>query len=102
MAINFINSNRNNESDHFRNEFFPNATNDDWNDWHWQLKNRITNIEQLERIINLSEDERAALSCPVNALPLSITPYYASLLDKNNPKQALRKTVVPVINETIF
>ena len=46
----------------FREQFFPEATCAEWNNWRWQLRNRITDLHGLERIILLSEDERNALT----------------------------------------
>ena len=86
---------------HFRKQFFPAVSGSQWQNWRWQLKNRITTVEGLERIIRLSDDERRALTCDGMALPVAITPYYASLLDEQNPQQPLRRTVVPVINENL-
>jgi lysine 2,3-aminomutase len=83
----------------FRKRFFPNTTPKEWQDWHWQLRNRIRDVETLGRMIRLSEDERHAMSGQASSLPLAITPYYASLLDPWNPGQALRRTVVPTVHE---
>jgi lysine 2,3-aminomutase len=83
----------------FRKRFFPNTTPQEWKDWHWQLRNRIRDVETLGRMIRLSEDERHAMSGSAGSLPLAITPYFASLLDPWNPKQALRRTVVPTVHE---
>jgi len=80
----------------FRKRFFPDATRAEWNDWRWQLRNRITDIHELARIIQLSEDELKATTCHEGPLPLGITPYYASLLDEKDPRQPLRRSVVPV------
>ena len=55
----------------------------------------------LERIIRLSNDERLALICEGHSLPVAITPYYASLLDKHDSQQPLRRTVVPVMTENL-
>ncbi len=83
----------------FRRKFFPGIRQSQWNDWHWQMKNRITNLKALERIITLSDEERRALGSSATALPFSITPYYASLIDRENSLQPIRRTVVPVENE---
>ncbi len=86
----------------FLQRFFPQATLSDWNNWRWQLRNRIKNVSSLSRIITFSEDERTAiLRCPSRP-PLAITPYYASLLDATNPDQPVRRTVVPVNSEYAF
>ena len=83
----------------FRKRYFPNTTLKEWQDWHWQLRNRIRDVASLGRMIRLSEDERHAMSGAAGSLPLAITPYYASLLDPWKPKQALRRTVVPTVHE---
>lgn len=84
----------------FRSQFYPEVTSSLWNNWRWQLRNRITTVGGLERIICLSKDERLALINTGHSLPVAMTPYYASLLDKNDPQQPLRRTVVPVLTET--
>ncbi len=83
----------------FRKKHFPNATAAEWNDWKWQLRNRIHNASTLSGFLQLSEDEHHALNSRNGAMPLSITPYYASLLEHDNPGQALRRSVVPVTAE---
>jgi lysine 2,3-aminomutase len=62
----------------------------EWNDWHWQIKNSITTLEELEKYIILTEEEKMS-----GALPLRITPYYARLLST----AAIRKCVVPTTQE---
>ena len=83
----------------FRKRFFPDVAQTQWNDWRWQFRNRITHLQDLQRIITLSEDEIQAIKHPGNLFPVAITPYYASLLAKNNPLQPLRRTVIPVTGE---
>ncbi|HEY8240812.1 MAG TPA: KamA family radical SAM protein [Kiritimatiellia bacterium] len=68
------------------------ASRRDWNDWHWQLKNRIRDLDGLERVFTLTEDERAAVMKLGKRLPLGITPYYAALVSGSAP---LRKTKIP-------
>ncbi|GIX47249.1 MAG: L-lysine 2,3-aminomutase [Candidatus Tectimicrobiota bacterium] len=83
----------------FRRRFFPEASDAEWNDWRWQLRQRIRDLAGLERLLRLSEDERQAILRHRGTLPLGITPYYASLLDAEDPQQPLRRTVVPVSAE---
>lgn len=84
----------------FRKHFFPNATKQDWNDWRWQLRNRIHDVVSLEKMLIISDDERRAFdSSGTASLPLAITPYYMSLVDPVNPRQPLRRTVVPIVSE---
>jgi len=83
----------------FRQRFFPDATETEWQDWHWQVRNRIRDVQTLSRFLRLSENEHNAMLGHTGALPVSITPYYASLLDENDAKHPLRRAVVPVIDE---
>ena len=78
---------------------YPEATVDDWNDWRWQNRHRVRTLADLERMIDLSDDETAAIRQHTGALPVGITPYYASLLDRTDALQPLRRTVVPVLGE---
>src|SRR5512135_632002 len=64
----------------FRRTFFPGVTDKEWNSWRWQARNRIRTLPQLERILRLSDEERAALAEDGAMLPMSITPYYMSLV----------------------
>ena len=83
----------------FRKKHFPDITARLWNDWHWQLANRVRSIDRLATMLNLSDEEKAAGMG--SGLPLSITPYYLSLLDPDNPAQPLRRSVVPTVRETL-
>ena len=83
----------------FRNRFYPSITGNQWNDWRWQLRNRITTLDGLKRIVRLSEDEIKAITGERDSLPVAVTPYYVSLLDAFDPQQALRRTVVPTMGE---
>jgi len=85
----------------FRRTFFPDATDRDWNDWRWQLRNSFRGLEALDRILRLSPDERRAMERSRNSLPNAITPYYASLLDPDNPADPLRRTMVMVDQEFV-
>ncbi|MEW5733664.1 MAG: KamA family radical SAM protein [Thermodesulfobacteriota bacterium] len=83
----------------FRDRFFPEATDRMWSDWRWQVKNRITDVRKLSRMLRLSEQELSALTVAGSPLPFAVTPYYAALLDPENPDHALRRAVVPVSRE---
>ena len=67
----------------------------DWADWTWQLKNRITSKEQLERYMTLTEDERAGCEHANEKLALAITPYFFNLINRDDPDCAIRKQVIP-------
>lgn len=86
----------------FRETFYPQVSSIQWNDWKWQLGNRITSKEDLMRILNLSEAEINAFSSERKCFPLSITPYYASLLDREDDRQPIRRAVVPLVDEHLI
>ncbi|MCU0577316.1 MAG: lysine 2,3-aminomutase, partial [Desulfobacterota bacterium] len=83
----------------FLHEFFPGATEADWSNWHWQIRNSIVSLEQIKRIIQLTHGEYSGIVRHTSGLPLRITPYYASLISSDDPSQALRKAIVPVGEE---
>jgi len=70
-----------------------------WNDWKWQFRNRITNIEQLAQFVPLSAEEQAQLRLVTMRYPLSITPYYLSLINPHDPDDPIRKQAIPSILE---
>ncbi len=83
----------------FRKTFYPDIPAKLWNDWHWQVANRVRTADQLNAMLVLSAEERAALTDGPGGLPLAITPYYMSLIDRADAGQAIRRSVVPTIHE---
>lgn len=83
----------------FRDRYYAGTSDTEWNDWRWQFRHRIRTPEELERLFSLSRDEKAALTVAGDRLPLSLTPYYAALIDPLDISQPLRKTVVPRLAE---
>lgn len=83
----------------FIKRYYPGVSVDDWNDWHWQVRNRIRSAEQLSRFIELTSDEYRSVEMRTANLPIAITPHYLSLLSRDNPEQPLRKTHIPVGGE---
>ncbi len=80
----------------FRQRFFPQASRADWNAWRWQIRNRIKSLKELQRIFVLSADETSAVSRHTGSLPVGITPYYASLMNRDDAQDPLRRTHIPV------
>lgn len=83
----------------FREKFFPCASAADWNNWHWQLQQTLRTADELGRIIDLTDDERQAMSGHCGGLPTAVTPYYASLISPDNPNDPLRRTMIPTTAE---
>ncbi len=75
------------------------ATPEQWNDWHWQLKNRITSFAELSKYIELQEDEKAVVNSQAFSFRMAITPHYLSLIDHTNPQDPVRLQAIPRIAE---
>lgn len=88
-------------SQEFMRLYSPFITADEWNDWRWQIRNSFTSLQQLGKILKLTDEEMFSVTGK-QKLPLRITPYYASLIDPENPIQPLRRTIVPVQQELII
>jgi lysine 2,3-aminomutase len=71
---------------------------DRWNDWRWQLSNRVNTVEEIGQILNLTEDERLGLSAP-DKFRVDITPYFLSLIDPDDPNDPIRRQVIPTACE---
>ncbi len=71
----------------------------EWSDWKWQMRNRIRSVDQLRRWIHITDDELEAIERTNAYFRWQITPYYASLMDPNDPDCPLRRQVVPKMQE---
>lgn len=78
------------------------ATPEEWDDWHWQLKNRITKAEQLKLILNLNPEEIEAIEASWGKLPMAITPYFVKLMDRNDSNCPIRRQAIPTLQEFHF
>ena len=68
-----------------------------WNDWRWQLSHRLNSLEELSQIIQLTPDEEAG--CRSHHFRVDITPYFASLIDPEDPNCPIRRQVIPTVQE---
>ena len=81
--------------------FWRDVSDSDWNDWHWQLKHRITTPEQLQRLMpTLTPEEFAGAKLANHKLALAITPYFFNLIDPMDEHCPIRQQVIPRIEET--
>ncbi len=78
-----------------RKELFPEVTDEQWNDWKWQVKNRVETLDQLKKLIDLTEEEEEGVKKSLATLRMAITPYYMTLIDPNNPNCPVRKQAIP-------
>jgi lysine 2,3-aminomutase len=72
-----------------------------WNDWHWQQRERITRLDQLEKVIRVTPDERRAAIETEREFHMGITPYYAALMDPEDPHCPVRLQAVPTMGEAL-
>jgi len=82
-----------------RLEIFPEVTDEQWNDWRWQVRNRIETLEELKKYVKLSAEEEEGIKKSLEKFRMAITPYYLSLIDWNDPYDPIRRQAVPGVEE---
>jgi lysine 2,3-aminomutase len=82
-----------------RPEIWKDTPDKDWNNWVWQQQKRIKTMDQLEKVINVTQEERDAFEKSHEMFNMGITPYYASLIDPNDPNCPIRLQSVPKAGE---
>ena len=75
------------------------ATDEEWEDWRWQLKNRITKAEQHKLLLNLNDEEVAAIDASKGRMVTAITPYFATLMSRTDPNCPIRRQALPTLEE---
>lgn len=80
-------------------DMFKDVTPEEWNDWRWQLTNRITDVDTLKKVILLTPEEEEGIRSCLDTLRMAITPYYASLMNPNDPGCPIRRQAVPTSRE---
>ncbi len=81
--------------------YWRNVPESDWNDWHWQLKHRITTAEQLQKFLpTLTPEEYAGAKLANHKLAMAITPYFFNLIDPADENCPIRWQVIPRVEET--
>ena len=71
----------------------------EWHNWRWQMQNRIHSVEALQQYIDPTDDELEAIEATKGIFRWNITPYYASLMDPDDPACPIRRQVVPRMSE---
>jgi lysine 2,3-aminomutase len=75
--------------------FWPNVTQIEWNDWRWQMTNRLRTIDELVQLLNLTPYQISKFKRVLNIFPYAVTPYYLSLIDWNDPHDPIRRQSLP-------
>lgn len=83
-----------------RKKLFSKVSNEHWNDWKWQLKNRIETLGDLKKHIQLTPEEENGVKKSLETLRMAITPYYLSLINPDDPNCPIRKQAIPTKFET--
>jgi len=81
---------------------FKHIPDEQWNDWHWQVRNRIETLDELKKNIPLSPEEEEGVKSCLSMLRMAITPYYLSLIDASNPADPIKKQAIPLATETMI
>ncbi len=79
---------------------WKNVTDEQWNDWHWQVENRLSTVEDIKQVVNLTPQEEEDIRKVMDGFRVGITPYYASLMDPDDPRCPVRMQAVPTLAET--
>ncbi len=79
--------------------YWPGIADEKWNDWKWQLKNRVSSLARLEQLIEVTPSERAGALLAGSKLSLAVTPHFFNLIEKDNPDGPIRRQVIPRMEE---
>ncbi|MCL5289887.1 MAG: lysine 2,3-aminomutase [Bacillota bacterium] len=79
-----------------------NVTEEPWNDWRWQICNRITSVEKLAEFITLSDREKKNIAACLKKFRMAITPYYLSLIHPSERNCPIRLQAIPDPRETVY
>ncbi|MDP3385899.1 MAG: lysine 2,3-aminomutase [Eubacteriales bacterium] len=83
-------------------ELYKDVTPKEWDDWKWQVRNRISDVKKLKKIINITPQEEDDINKVLQKFRLGITPYFAAQMDKDDHRCPIRMQAVPTIAETHF
>ena len=83
-----------------RKLLFPNVTDEEWNDWKWQVRNRIETLDELKKYVSLTAEEEEGVKQTLKTLRMAITPYYLSLINPDDPHDPIRRQCIPTGLET--
>jgi lysine 2,3-aminomutase len=72
-----------------------------WNDWHWQMRHRLSRPVQFEQLLALTPAERRGLALAQGKLAVAVTPHFAELIDPHDADCPIRRQVVPREEELV-
>jgi lysine 2,3-aminomutase len=80
---------------------FQGVSDEEWNDYRWQLRNRLSTVEDFDKLLNMTPEQRGDLEACMGKFRVAVTPYYASLMDPDDPKCPVRMQGVPTTAELV-
>ena len=87
---------------HFRDiPLFKDVTDEQWNDWRWQVRHRLSTVEDFEQVLHLDDQDRKDLQACMGKFRVAATPYYCSLIDPDDKNDPVRWQAVPTTAELI-
>jgi lysine 2,3-aminomutase len=78
------------------------VTEEEWNDWGWQLRHRLVDLDSLKQVVNLTPEEEQGVKDCLPVLRMAVTPYYAMLMDPDDPSCPVRRQGIPTARELDF
>jgi len=82
-----------------RSAVFEQVDREEWNDWHWQQRHRLRTVDELDEVLALTDGERAGLAACAGEFRTAVTPYYASLMEPEDPTCPIRRQAIPHAEE---
>ncbi|MCX7829643.1 MAG: KamA family radical SAM protein [Acidobacteria bacterium] len=83
----------------YKEFYYPNVSGIEWNDYRWQLKNRISDLSTLDHFLKIKKETFNKLKKYETKLNISITPYYLSLINPKDKNDPVKKQCVPLPEE---
>lgn len=78
-----------------RFDVWKDVTPEEWTDWRWQLKHAVRTVEELEKIVPLTDEEKDGIAKAIKHSRFVALPYYLSLIDGDNPECPLKLSAIP-------
>ncbi|OIO36449.1 MAG: lysine 2,3-aminomutase [Candidatus Omnitrophica bacterium CG1_02_44_16] len=85
-----------------RISLWKDVSDQEWEDWHWQIKNRVHTLDAISKILVLTPQEEEGIKKSNGRLSMAITPYWVTLMDEADPECPIRRQAVPLKEEFQF
>ena len=82
-----------------RNGLFADVSEENWNDWRWQIRNRLETVDELKKHVSITQEEEEGIRQCLQSLRMAITPYYLSLINLDDPHDPVRRQAIPTAQE---